>query len=232
MAEWGRAAERIGPIKVMVVDDHPSVRERLGEWIADAADLELAGLAADAATALRLAREERPDIVLLDIQIPGLDPEHLPPGVRPGEQGGVQVTRALRARFPAVRIIWITGFGYARHAQALAKLRVDACLTKSASSREVVEAVRAVMRGRRLIAPEVTRELAEAKELLPDMPLTGKEELVLQGIADGLRNDAIGARMGISAEGVHFHQKSLFAKFRVTTRTELVVRVFKLGWFE
>jgi DNA-binding NarL/FixJ family response regulator len=195
-----------------VADDHPVVRTGLAAVIVQEPDLELVAEAENGARAVALFREHRPDVVLMDLRMPVLD--------------GVQAIRTITAEFSAARILALTtyeGDGDIRRALdagARGYLLKDMLLT------EVITAVRAVHRGERVIPTAVAVRLAE-HPLGND--LTERELEVLTLVARGLANKDVAGAIGRTDETVKVHLKNIFAKLRVSDRTEAVTVALARG---
>ncbi len=174
------------------------------------ADLDVVGDTGDGAEAVRLARELRPDVVVLDLVLPGCD--------------GASIVRAVRRVSPRTRILVYTGYASDRLAQAVLDSGVNGYLVKSASLGELVAALRRVHRGERYVDPDVA-EWAPGDACPPDdARLTPRELDVLRLVVEGRRDREIAERLGITVHTVHTHLKHLFVKLHVTNRTELARR--------
>lgn len=203
------------PVRILLADDHAITREGTRRLLEGHPGVEVVAEAVDGHDAVRLTRELRPDLLLLDIAMPRLD--------------GVQVAQTLRREMPEVRLVVLTGYASDQYALALIRLGVQGLLSKTASSEELVRAVRAVQAGRRYFQPEVAGVLHTAATAVGDGP-TLKEMDVLHLVAQGLKNRDIARELSSAERTVRFHLENLFTKLRATSRTDLVHRARKKGW--
>ncbi|WP_257385491.1 response regulator transcription factor [Tahibacter caeni] len=197
---------------MLVVDDHPLLREGIAGVLDGEDDLQLVAEAADGDEAIAAFRAHRPDVTLMDLQMP--------------RRSGVDAILAIRAEFPDARIIVLTT--YAGDVQALRALQAGAqgYLLKSSLRKELVDTVRSVMAGRRRIAAEVACEIAAHAG---DAPLSAREIEILRGVAAGNSNKVVAARLGISEETVKAHMKSILAKLGANDRTHAVTIGLRRG---
>jgi DNA-binding NarL/FixJ family response regulator len=204
-----------GRIRVLVVDDHPVVRTGLAAVISLEPDFELVGEAEDGAQAVAMVREQRPDVVLMDLRMPCMD--------------GVSATRVITRDFPQARVLALTTYdGDVSIHRALAA-GARGYLLKDMLLTEVVTAIRAVYRGERVIPAPVAARLAE---FTPRSDLTEREVQVMQFVARGLSNREIASAIGRSDETVKLHLKNIFAKLAVADRTEAVTVAISRGILE
>ncbi|HWZ58504.1 MAG TPA: response regulator transcription factor [Gemmatimonadaceae bacterium] len=199
-------------IRVIAADDHPIVRAGLAAVIAEESDLEFVGGAGDGAEALALYRAEQPDVTLMDLRMPGV--------------GGVEAIRAIRAEFPAARIIALTTYEGDDDIHRALEAGAVGYLLKDMLPTVVVDAVRAVHRGQRVIPPVVAGRLAE---YTPRVELTPREREVLEFLARGLSNSDIAIAIGRTDETVKIHLKRIFAKLNAAGRTEAVMVALQRG---
>jgi DNA-binding NarL/FixJ family response regulator len=198
-------------ITVLVVDDQALLREGLVALLGLVDDVRVVGVAADGAEAVRVATEQRPDVVLMDLRMPGLS--------------GVDATARIRAELPATRVVVLTT--YAEDADILAALGAGALgyLTKDAGRVQIEQAIRAAAAGQAVLDPRVQRKLlaaaASGRAPLPD-GLTRRESEVLRLIAQGLSNREIGRRLVVSDATVKTHINRVFAKTGARNRDEAV----------
>lgn len=210
-------------IRVVLADDHTFVRHAIRQALESAEDIEVLGEASDGNMALQLVEELKPDIALLDIQMPGLS--------------GVEVTRQIKVLFPKVRILILTAFDDDPYVFAVLQAGADGYLLKTLEVDDLIRAVRAVHRGESALSPEITEMVL--KQLKSGRPagaakqiegLTARELEVLRLVADGLTNKSIGAQLGINDRTVRGHLANIFGKLGVASRTEAVTEALKKGW--
>lgn len=212
------------PIRVLLADDHTVVRKGIREFLEIGSVITVVAEASDGLEALRLIREHRPDVAVLDIQMPG--------------QTGIDVTRALRAEGLPVGILILTAFDDEPYVRAVLQAGANGYVLKTAEAQEIVEAVRAVYEGQSALDPAIARKLLT---YLPKFqsasesniePLTERELDVLRLAAKGFTNKAIGAQLSISDRTVQGHLAKIYTKLGAASRTEAVMRAVTLGWIE
>ncbi len=209
------SAGNSAPIRILIADDHPILREGICAIIALQTDMELVGEAANGIEAVSLYEELRPDVVLMDLRMP--------------EMTGVEAIVKIRAAHPDARIIVLTT--YSGDAKALEAMRAGAAgfLLKSSLRRELLNAIRVVHRGQRHLHPDVAQEIA--LHAIED-PLSPREVEILQMIAGGHSNKQVAWRLGVADETVKSNIKSIFAKLHVSDRTHAVTTAAKRGIIE
>lgn len=197
-------------ICVLIVDDQPVVRSGLGAFLSAFADMELVGEASGGAEALALCEELAPDVVLMDLVMPGMD--------------GVAATAALRERCPGARVIALTSFADDELVQSALKAGAIGYLMKNVSHLDLADAIRAAHRGRPTLAPEATQALIRAATgpPPPGHDLTPREREVLALMIEGLSNAEIAERLIIGESTAKSHVSSIIAKLGVSGRTEAV----------
>jgi DNA-binding NarL/FixJ family response regulator len=199
-------------ITVLVVDDHPVLREGVAAVLSLQDDMDLVGEAADGPEGVARYRELRPDIVLMDLQMPGMS--------------GVEAIEAIRAEAPDARIVVLTT--YKGDVQALRAIRAGAVayLLKSSLRKELVDTIREVRAGRRRVSPEIANTIAVHAA---DEQLSDRETEILLLVSEGCANKAIARRLSISEQTVKAHLKSIFGKLDAADRTHAVTIAARRG---
>jgi DNA-binding NarL/FixJ family response regulator len=207
-------AARGGRLRVLIADDHALFREGLRVLLPQWVDVEIVGEAADGEQALEIALRLRPDVLLLDDDMPKLN--------------GLDILSALRESAPEIRIIVLTGLRDNHRAMVLFGAGAAGYLPKIVSYRALGDALRAVARGDRVFQ---LPGAGEDEVPRPDAHhLTPRELDVLRLVAEGRRTNAIADQLGISERTVRYHLTSLFTKLDVRSRTELVYAARQHGW--
>ena len=203
------------PITVLAVDDHPVYREGVAAIIRSQPDFALAAQATSGQEAIEQYERHRPDVVIMDIQMPGLD--------------GIAATARICEQCPDAKVIVLTT--YKGDVQAVKALRAGAVgyLLKIAAPQELVNSIRNVYRGRRQVITEVAMEIAEHAG---DEMLSSREIEILQSAARGNANRKIADEYGIAEETVKSHMANLLAKLGATDRTHAVAIAIKRGILE
>lgn len=200
------------PIRVLIVDDHPLLREGTQASLARSTGFVVVGLAPDGASALCLASTLHPDVVVLDLRLP--------------DMSGVDVARWLRDHLPTVAVLVLTGYEPIGYVRALLDLGVRGYLQKTASGTELAAAVRAVAAGCQVLSDALRRA---TEHLTPVDPLTARELQVLRLVTAGRRNAEIAEELGISLKTVEFHIGNVLAKLGVRSRAEAIQATRELG---
>jgi len=211
------------PIRVVLADDHAVVRKGIREFLEEEGDIQVVAEAATGVEAVALTQQHRPDVAVLDIQMP--------------EMTGIEATRQIKAQMPSVRILVLTAYDDDPYIFAMLQAGASGYILKNAPSDELVRAVRAVARGESALDPAVTAkvmaQLASGKpsgaQQAPE-GLTARELDVLRLAARGHTNRAIGRALGISNRTVQGHLANIFGKLGVANRTEAVLLALKQGW--
>ncbi|MGW3341634.1 response regulator [Streptomyces sp. NPDC001009] len=209
-------------IRVLVAEDQSAVRAGLVLILGSAPDVEVAGEAADGERAVEMAQEMRPDVVLMDVQMPLLD--------------GVSATRLITAEGLA-DVLVLTTFDLDEYVFGALRAGAAGFLLKNAEARELLEAVRTVARGEGVVAPAVTRRLIAEFAAQPARTadrtvldgLTPREREVLSCVGEGLSNAEIGARLAMAEGTVKTHVSRLLAKLGLRSRVQAAVLAQELG---
>jgi len=199
-------------ITVLVVDDHPVLREGVAAVLHLQDDMILVGEAGDGAEGVARYRELRPDVVLMDLQMPGM--------------GGVEAIEAIRSKAPEARIVVLTT--YKGDVQALRAIKAGAVayLLKSSLRKELVDTIRDVHAGRRRLSPEIADTIAVHAA---DERLSEREIEILLLVSEGCANKEIAGRLSISEQTVKAHLKSIFGKLDASDRTHAVTLAARRG---
>jgi DNA-binding NarL/FixJ family response regulator len=202
-------------IRILTVDDHPILREGIAAILAAEPDFELVGEANNGREAVDQFRAHRPDVTLMDLQMP--------------QMNGIEAIRTIRKEFPDARIIVLTT--YSGDAQAVRAFEAGAFgyLLKNMLRKELIETIRIVHAGRKRIPPEIAVEMAEHHT---DDLLTDREIEVLKEVAAGNANKVIAERLKISEETVKAHMKNILSKLSANDRTHAVTIALKRGIIE
>lgn len=200
------------PIRVMTVDDHPLMREGIAAMLAAHDDLALVGEAADGWAAVQAYDALRPDVVLMDLQMPEMD-------------GAAAITRIVAAA-PQARILVLTTYRGDAQARRAFSAGASGYLLKNAIRRELIDAIRQVHAGRRYLPANVAAELGQYA--LED-ELSGRELDVLRRLTQGGSNREIGAELGLSEDTVKTHMKAILSKLHASDRTQAVVIAIRRG---
>jgi DNA-binding NarL/FixJ family response regulator len=202
-------------IRVLTVDDHPLVRDGIVFAINTQPDMVVVAEGADGQEAVELYRVHRPDVTLLDLQMPKLN--------------GIAAIEAIRAEYPMAKVVVLTT--YAGDAQASKALKAGAAgyLLKSMLRTELIETIRAVHAGKLRVQPEIAANIAE--HLAVDN-LTAREVEVLRKISAGSSNKIVAADLGISEDTVKGHMKNILSKLGANDRTHAVLIAIKRGFLD
>jgi DNA-binding NarL/FixJ family response regulator len=201
-------------IRVLIADDHPVVRRGMSALLSSLAGVVVVAEAANGEDAVREAQLTRPDVVVMDIQMPGVD--------------GVEATRRMQAAVPGTAVLVLTMFEDDETVFAALRAGARGYLLKGAGQEDILTAVRAVVAGQMVIGPGVAQRLTEhlsrpqpASAAFPE--LTGREREVLDLIARGHNNASIAAALGLASKTIGNNISAIFAKLQVASRSEAIV---------
>ena len=215
-SQAGKAVKRAtvapAPIRVLIVDDHSVVRRGLAAIIDMEEDAVVVGQAGDGTEAIELWNSLKPDVVLMDLRMPGME--------------GVEAIRRIRAEDAEAGIIVLTTFDHDEDIYAGLRAGAKAYLLKDVEPEELFRCIRAVHSGEAYLQPKVAAKLAQRVQ---EEPLTDREEQILKLLAEGKTNRAIGQVLHISESTVKSHMKSLFVKLDVTSRAEAISLAARRG---
>ena len=210
------------PARVMIVDDHRLMRDGLRRLVGDQSDMMVVGEAGDSETAWRLAGELRPDLILMDLDLPG--------------EGGTAVTRQIHASYPEVKVLVLTGHLQARYAREALQAGASGFMSKTDGGPEIVAAVREVLAGKTYLNAEMTAALVQFGKRLPaagaaagTAVFSDREMEVLRLIVAGNRNKEISAELKVGIKSVETYRARLMKKAGCSSPAELVRYAIREG---
>jgi len=198
------------PIRVLIVDDHAILRMGLASLLASKCEIEVVGDASDGPSGIRKALKLKPDVVIMDLMMPGMD--------------GIEATKELLAKAPESKILILTTFGTSNGINNALEAGAMGAVMKNCDFSELADAIRAVASGKRYVAADVERILVADP---PVAALSPRQMEILQSIVRGLSNPDIAKQLGISVDMVKEHVESLFQKIGAANRTEAVAIAFR-----
>jgi DNA-binding NarL/FixJ family response regulator len=201
-------------IKVLVADDHLVVREGLVVMLQGAGEFEVVGEACDGQEAIRLAEELRPDVILIDVQMPGV--------------GGIEATRQIKKRVPTAQVVILSSFDQDEYIYRSIQAGAKGYVLKDSELEELLDVVRAAARGESLLPAHIATKLVKRVSAAQrGHGLTKREYEVLCFLAKGQRNREIAKRLNITERTVKNHVTQIIAKLGVKSRTEAVTKALK-----
>jgi len=208
------------PIKVMIVDDHNLVREGLKAVFDQGDEIEVVGEAGSGEQAIEMVDKVKPDVILMDISMPGMN--------------GIQATKVIRESHPDAKIVILTMLDQEGYVYEAIKAGATGYMLKSTSSDDLVNAIQTVNEGKALLHPDATAQLLKefvslAQNKAKDYGLSNREMEVLQLLSEGKTNKEIAKSLWISEQTVKTHVAHIFDKLGTSDRTETVARALRSG---
>jgi DNA-binding NarL/FixJ family response regulator len=209
-------------VRVVVTDDHPLFREGLASLLDRPPSMEVVGSAGDGTTAVMLALETQPDVVVMDLHLPDMD--------------GIAATRAIVSQSPHIAVLVLTMFSDDDSLFAALRAGARGYLLKGSDQDDIRRAVEAVARGEAIFGRSIADRMMsffavrrgfDVELAFPE--LTAREREVLELVAEGLNNDSIGRRLGVSTKTIKNHLSNIFVKLQVADRSEAIVRARRAG---
>ena len=197
-------------ITILLVDDHAVVRSGLSKFLMVNKDMQLVGEASDGAEAIQMVALHKPDVVLMDLMMPGMD--------------GITATREIHQKYPNVKVIALTSFAEQNMVHGALQAGAIGYLQKNVTARELGNAIRSAHDGKMTLSPEAAQVLANsvAQPQIHGEQLTERERDVLKCMVDGLNNNEIAQKLVVSLGTVKFHISNIFHKLGVDNRVEAV----------
>ena len=210
--------------KVLLVEDHVVVRQGIKALLSDEPDIEIVGEADNGRDALTLVAQLQPDIVLMDISMPGLN--------------GIEATRQIRQQFDLIKVVILSMYASEEYVFQVLRAGASGYVLKQSDSSEVLTAIRAAVAGGSFLSPSISRTViddyvqrAESRGQGNDLDLlTSREREVLQLLAEGASNREIAEQLSISIKTVETHRSNMMNKLDVKNKTELVRYAIRKGW--
>ncbi len=208
-------------ISVLIADDHALVREGTRRLLESEPDLRVVAEAADGQEAIDQVERRTPDVVIMDVAMPGMS--------------GIEATRRIKERRPGVAVLALTAYDDDQYVMALLDAGAAGFLLKDVRGQELVAAVRAVSRGEPVLRPSIAvralrHAVAQPPVVVSTPPISEREMEVLREAARGLPNKDIARRLNLSVRTVHTHLGNIFTKLGVSSRTEAVLLALRRGW--
>ncbi len=214
---------RVEPVRTLIADDHPHFRDGLRALLLSAPDIEVVGEAGDGEDAVKLAAELQPDVVLMDLNMPGM--------------GGIEATRRILHTSPHISVLIISMYEDDDSVFAALKAGARGYLLKGALKAEILRAIRAVTSGEAIFGPAIARRLMQyfSAPPRPDVPreafpeLTDREREILELIARHETNPEIARLLHLSQKTVRNHVSNIFTKLQVSDRAQAIIRAREAG---
>ncbi len=212
------------PIRVVLADDHAVVREGTRQLLEKEADISVIGEASDGAATIRLVEAFLPDVVVMDVRMPGM--------------GGIEATKQIKERFPQVEVLVMTAFEDDEFVFTLLEAGASGYLLKTAQVKDLIKAIHEVAEGQSALDPVIARKVlrqfsggsTRQKQQEAYESLTEREQEVLELLAEGKTNKEIAESLIISDRTVQTHLSNIFSKMGVGSRTEAVLEAIRRGW--
>lgn len=201
------------PARILLIDDHQLMRDALRIFLRGQADLELADNACDTETGWQLVQELKPDLVLMDLDVP--------------TKGGVTLTTSIRQHYPEMKVVVLTAYADVRHVQAALAAGANGYVAKLNSFHVVLDAMRVVLTGKTYLCPETSAVLVQQMQqrpggsLLSQGVLSAREIEVLKQIADGYSTKEIAFNLQVSTKTIESHRQNVMAKLKIDSVAEL-----------
>lgn len=216
-----------GKIRILLADDHALLRQGTAELLQHEKDFEIVGQAENGQEAVRMAHEMEPDIVLMDVRMPGLS--------------GIEATRQIRKELPRIQVLVLTAYDDDQYVFSLLQAGASGYLLKTAPANELIRSIHQVRTGESPLSPAIARKVVArlnagrssnsvSEGADSSDALTPREVEILQFLARGMSNRDIAEALYISERTVQTHLTNIFAKMQVSSRLEAVLKGIRLGW--
>ena len=211
-------------IRILLAEDHTVVRESIREALQRETEFKVVGEASNGEEAVKLASELRPDVILMDISMPGLN--------------GIEATKQIKAICPSVAVLILSAYDDEQYIFSVLSAGAAGYLLKDVGVADLVEAIRTVYRGDSVLYPTIAKKVlqrfrSDREDGIREQPgelLSERESTVLKLAAKGLSNNAIAHELHLSISTIESHLRSIFNKLGVGSRTEAVIEAMKRGW--
>lgn len=212
-------------ITILLAEDHVVVRESIRQSLEREPNFRVVGEANDGEAAVEMAKQLKPDVIIMDISMPKLN--------------GIEATKQIKASRPSAVVLILTAYDFEQYIFPLLSAGAAGYLLKDVSSRELIEAIKTVHRGEAVLHPVVARKIVErfrhtggeqTQEKVSDL-LTERETAILKMAAKGMSNNEIAGELHLSTRTIESHLGAIFNKLGVGSRTEAVIAAMRQGWF-